>query len=386
VDLNTGFSLSWISDRVHPNDTGYAWMATRWYNAILDAYTPKGVLNGHPSDSPVSIATGGVWDLNGNAATTPSLTGSGEVMLGNGGSLTISPSAAIAFDGRVSGAGSLTKTGAGMLTLSGANTFNGATSIAGGTLLLTGSVISPINVSTGAVLGGSGSSTKAVTCAGTLAPGTAGTPVGTLSTGDATLTGTYECQLNAGASDQLAVTGNLDLNGATIHLSETAPSTGSSYIIATYTGSLAPIVTPPVITGLTQYTLNTATPGQIKLVKNNYATWASQNGVAGEAASDDHDRDGIENGMEYALGLNPLLPNGAPGTISAAGVLTFTKGSAAILNGDVTYVIEESEDLGKTDPWSAVVTQAPPNSSPTISFQLPPGKPREFVRLKITIQ
>jgi lysophospholipase L1-like esterase len=38
VDLNTGFPGDGFShDHLHPNDAGYNWMATRWYDAILTA-------------------------------------------------------------------------------------------------------------------------------------------------------------------------------------------------------------------------------------------------------------------------------------------------------------------------------------------------------------
>lgn len=42
VDLNTGFPSNGLGhDLLHPNDTGYNWMATQWYNAILTVYGPK---------------------------------------------------------------------------------------------------------------------------------------------------------------------------------------------------------------------------------------------------------------------------------------------------------------------------------------------------------
>jgi len=39
VDLNTGFPADGLGhDQMHPNDIGYNWMATQWYNAILKVY------------------------------------------------------------------------------------------------------------------------------------------------------------------------------------------------------------------------------------------------------------------------------------------------------------------------------------------------------------
>ncbi len=39
VDLNTGFPPDGLCpDKLHPNDTGYEWMARRWYEAILRSF------------------------------------------------------------------------------------------------------------------------------------------------------------------------------------------------------------------------------------------------------------------------------------------------------------------------------------------------------------
>ena len=116
-----------------------------------------------------------------------------------------------------------------------------------------------------------------------------------------------------------------------------------------------------------------------------YATWATaQTPPLGDASV--VGPDGLSNLLIYALaGLNTDHTNGSPGTLTG-NVLSFTKRADAIANGDVTYVIEESDDLGVTNAWVPVVTQTPPNASPTISYALPIGKPKVFARLKITIQ
>src|SRR6185437_14646392 len=75
--------------------------------------------------------------------------------------------------------GSLVKVGTGTLTLSGANIYTGATTVNGGTLLVTGSIASPLTtVNAGGILGGSGTvHGVAVNSGGVFAPGsgTAGT-------------------------------------------------------------------------------------------------------------------------------------------------------------------------------------------------------------------
>ena len=111
-----------------------------------------------------------------------------------------------------------------------------------------------------------------------------------------------------------------------------------------------------------------------------YSDWASTHGIPGEPASGDHDNDGLSNLMEYALGLEPTVPNRSPGTL-ANRLLSFIKGTEAVTNGDVTYAIEESDDLGLTDPWSAAASA---QDSTAISYLLPSGKPRTFARLVVT--
>ena len=110
-----------------------------------------------------------------------------------------------------------------------------------------------------------------------------------------------------------------------------------------------------------------------------YASWADSHGIPGQPAEGDFDHDGISNLMEYALGLDPTVSNGPVGTLTGR-LLSFTKGTAAVTNNDVTYAIEESDDL---DQWT-VVTNYTENNSTTISYTLPAGKPKTFARLMVT--
>ncbi|MEK7949824.1 malectin domain-containing carbohydrate-binding protein [Luteolibacter soli] len=113
---------------------------------------------------------------------------------------------------------------------------------------------------------------------------------------------------------------------------------------------------------------------------SNYSTWATANGISGEPGSSDHDHDGLSNLVEYALGKSPTVSSVPAGTY-ASGAVSFAKGAEAVANGDVTWAIEESDDLGVTDPW-AVVTPAV-NSPTAISYTLPAGKAKVFVRLAV---
>jgi len=173
---------------------------------------------------------------------------------------------------------SLSKSGTGTQVFSGTtNTYTGTTQISGGTLLINGnhtggaSYTVAGNATTSATLGGGGtivlaadqsvtiSSTDA-TNKGILAPGTSETSTATLTLGSAGVAtdlvfgANSRLSINVGtstASSRVALFGDLDLTGSTDELflnSLSGAFDGSTYVIATYTGSLTG--TFDMITGL----------------------------------------------------------------------------------------------------------------------------------------
>jgi autotransporter-associated beta strand protein len=216
----------------------------------------------------------------------------------------------------VSNNGSILKTGTGRLALSGANTYLGTTTVSAGTLLVNGNQAAAsgaVSVNGTSTLGGTGTVGGAVTVAAgaTIAPGVS---VGTLTVDDnVTLGGTYACQVNGMGKDVLAVVGNLNVTGATLAVSEIgAGATESSYVIATYTGTLTGTfaVSPALPAG---YSVDYTTSGQIKLVSGGspFEDWAALKGLTGDPGfengpNDDPDNDGRNNLAEFAFNGDPL--------------------------------------------------------------------------------
>lgn len=265
-----------------------------------------------------------------------------------------------------------------------------------GTLQLdSGSSVSPpVTVSTGGTLTGSGTVSGAVSAGGTISPGVAsGISTGTL-TLDSTLTFTSGSKLAVDlgtSSDSVTFTSLADsLGGSGIATLQVTPGAGFSY------GSTYTIISNVTTAGFTfgsitgydtvNFTAAVAKSGNNYVLSftpasgGNYASWANSNGIPGEPAIGDFDKDGLSNLVEYALGSNPTTSSVPAGTF-AGGILTFTKGTDARTNGDVNYVIETSTDLVI---WSPQVTQNAPNASATITYTLPTGQPKVFGRLKVT--
>ncbi|MBZ9823215.1 autotransporter-associated beta strand repeat-containing protein [Mesorhizobium sp. CA4] len=215
----------------------------------------------------LQVGTGAV----AGALATPSVT--------NNGTLAFNLNNTYAFDGAISGTGSVNKLGTGVTTLTGNNSYGGATNVNAGTLLINGNqsgATGQTNVASGAMLGGTGTIGGSVTVAdgGTLSPGGAGNAPGTLSINGNLALGNSNLNINFGQADVVGgalndlinVGGNLTLDG-TLNVTQSPGGNfgPGTYRIISYNGSLTDNglnVTDP------NYFVQTSVANQVNLVNS----------------------------------------------------------------------------------------------------------------------
>ena len=199
--------------------------------AINAGTLQAGAINTLPSTTVVTVASGAVFDLNGFSQTIASFSGAGNTTLGAG-SLTFgSANDSTLYSGVMSGTGGLNKNGSGTFTMSGANTYTGTTNINAGTVSLTGSLASPTNIASGAVLMGTGIINGVVSNAGLIAPGLTGT-VGAL-----TINGNYVGQ-NGNLFTRIAGTPSAPTSDQLILSGSNSVASGTTFITAIDQGGL----------------------------------------------------------------------------------------------------------------------------------------------------
>ncbi len=175
---------------------------------------------GSLASSALTIGPAGTFDISNNPLTGSAvngLSGSGVVRLGanqlaiRGGSGTFSGSLSDGGDAGGSGGSLLIDNGA-RLNLTGTGTYTGITTVRSGTLLVNGSLASPVSVEAGGVLGGNGT-VGSTTVAGTISPGNS---IGTINVaGNLVLQpgAVTVMEVQGSAADRINVTGTAQLAG-----------------------------------------------------------------------------------------------------------------------------------------------------------------------------
>ncbi len=242
----------------------------------------------------------------------------------------------------------LTKSGAGTQTLSGPNTYTGATTVSAGTLALVG-----------------GSQTSAITVNDLASLG---------------------FTLGSGTTSDSAVTFN---TGSSVTITGT-PAPATSYTLMTTTATISgPLTLNPLIPGFELQIDGTNTLKLVPSAAGGYAAWATLNGASLTNRDEDHDNDGVKNGVEFFLGGNTdttgftALP-----TVNTVGGLSVTWAKHAGYSGNYTtdFVVETSATL--TGPWATEPDPGSTISFPTaneVKFTFPtPLGTKNFARLKVT--
>jgi len=209
---------------------------------------------------------------------------------------------------QIIGACTVDKHGTADLILGSANHTGGTTAHAG-SVSIKGS--GPVTIAATATLRGS-AITGPVNVAGTIDPGgvVGGSSRAILTTGPLTLSGSYDCEMFASFSDQIVVSGNLDLTGSTLALSQAVAGTPTSYVIATYTGTLTGSF--GTVTGVPEgYVLRYENAAKrIVVARSGFPEWAAGHpGVSDLSPDGDPDGDGLVNLMEYVVGGDPEVRN-----------------------------------------------------------------------------
>jgi autotransporter-associated beta strand protein len=333
-------------------------------------------LNGGTLTATDGHATYGAFNINGDiistGTSTISRTGSAVMMLtsqgANGvntasnievtsGTLTISaPLGDLAVaESKISG---LNKTGSGTLVLSGANFFTGGTTVAEGTLELTDDAQLKF------VLGATSGTTTNISGAGTVT--LSGDFVIDTTAADALFSGTWLIE------DVTSLTGAYGSTFTVVGFADIGSNKWEKTV------------------GIKKYTFDETT-GILTLESPGYSSWATTNG-AGANLNDDHDNDGVANGIEYFIGgptgnttgFTPL-----PGVVNNSGTLSVTWTKAPGYTGvyGTDFVVETSATLsGVWTPQTATPTAGFTVTFPSateVKFTFPAGT-TNFARLKVT--
>jgi fibronectin-binding autotransporter adhesin len=279
----------------------------------------------------------------------------------------------ISLSGVLSGTGKLVKESAGTLTLTGDSTYTGDTSVNGGTLVVTGSLAATaVTVGSAATLGGNGNIAGSVTIqdGGRHALAVAAT---------------------TGAQITRNITGVLDLSSASdiLDLTAAAPPAAGVYILATATDGIIGVpdtINQEGVSGT--FTKNGNSLELIVASVTNYSTWATTNGVPGQAANLDHDNDGVPNSVEYFIGgstgnTTGFTPLPSVTTTSEVRSITWTKAASYTGTYGTDFVIETSTSL--SDAWTVEASGVNVTiSGDNVTYVFPAGPAKNFARLKVT--
>lgn len=358
-------------------------------NATLDVSGTFTTSKGFERTVATSTGNGTVTLLGGTlklSANVPAITtGSVLFALGAGGGTIDTNGFNGTIAAAISGGEALTKTGAGTLIIDGNNTYSGATNVQNGTLGGKGAAASIVSVASGASIA-PGASVGTFVCAGA-----------TFASGSNLA---VEINSSTDTADKLTASGAVNITGASVSFTEIGSGTipaGTKLTILDYTGTtLTGTFTghaegATVTVGANSFTLSYVDANKVTLTTlpgAGYSSWAAANGAGAQTMDQDHDNDGVSNGIEYFLGgsSNTTGFTAMPAIVNTAGTLSITwtkSGDYAGVYG-TDFVVQTSATLASGS-WTNEATPAPVAiSGNNVTYTFPAGPSKKFARLKVT--
>ena len=267
----------------------------------------------------------------------------------------------------------VTKSGDGTVVLSGANTYTGTTTVNSGTLALGANDVIP-------------NASNVILGAATLDAATFTDTAGTLDVSAAA-----GLNLGAGATLAFANSSSVDWAGGSLNITGSFVS-GSSIRFGNELNQ--PGLTPAQLAAITVngggiWTLD-PNGYLVSSSISGFASWQSANGTSG-GIDDDHDSDGVANGIEFFLGGTAITTgfNLLPGVTPSGGNPSITWTKAATYPGgyNAGFVVQTSDALSG---WTNATTSLTPGVPGTVhidgnnvTYTFPAGT-RKFARLKVT--
>ena len=105
-----------------------------------------------------------------------------------------------------------------------------------------------------------------------------------------------------------------------------------------------------------------------------FNNWASTNGATGQTPDQDHDKDGVQNGIEYFMGETGSSYSTNP--LPSGGIISWPHSATAI--GATFKVLISGDLLVWTDKTADAL-----DSGGVVTYTLPAGHPKLFVRLSV---
>lgn len=299
-------------------------------------------------------------------------------LTGTGGDLTVDAAAGdVTLDNQLTGSGGLVKNGPGTLVLGAfGNDYTGVTTVNEGVLCGNGVATSEIVVKSGAAL--------------TPGFGTVGIMDALGVSFESGSTFTVKIDADYGYADLLYAAGAVAIDGATLDLTVlgSAPlAEGTEFVILDYAGGT--LVPGSMFAGLPEgeviaagangFRISYHDASQVTLtaVAGGYAAWTAQ-WAGGQGMAEDHDGDGVPNGIEYFMGETGS--GFTPGPAVDGTAATWAMGASYSGTYGVDFLVQASVDLVA---WDDVPEAGVTIGPASLSCALPPGGVG-FLRLKVT--